>query len=339
MNHNSYLIICDYISNKVSSKEKENIWVKKLKIMINENLKHLDLNNTEYINYLMSKNIDINNDLNDSNILFPLFELKFYTHTIEIYLKIILKYIEEKNIKAEFLEIFDNLKYISIETLNNFFFTKILKIINKNASVEGGADRYGCTKGTWNTEENVPYINNPCSKKFTLILDLDETLISFKMDSKQVNKGVLKFRPGLDEFLQEMKKIYEIIVFTSATKQYADPIENEIENNVKYFDFRFYRQHAIVYDNYFVKDLSRIGRPLDKVIIVDNMPRNYKLQKENGIMIKPYWGEDEYDTALISLGEILKKIAYNFSDVREGILFYKDDILNKVSSNFAKTHK
>ena len=339
MNHNSYLIICDYISNKVSSKEKENIWVKKLKIMINENLKHLDLNNTEYINYLMSKNIDINNDLNDSNILFPLFELKFYTHTIEIYLKIILKYIEEKNIQAEFLEIFDNLKYISIETLNNFFFTKILKIINKNASVEGGADRYGCTKGTWNTEENVPYINNPCSKKFTLILDLDETLISFKMDSKQVNKGVLKFRPGLDEFLQEMKKIYEIIVFTSATKQYADPIENEIENNVKYFDFRFYRQHAIVYDNYFVKDLSRIGRSLDKVIIVDNMPRNYKLQKENGIMIKPYWGEDEYDTALISLGEILKKIACNFSDVREGILFYKDDILNKVSSNFAKTHK
>ena len=341
MNHNSYLLLCDYISNKVSSKEKENIWVKKFKIMINENLKHLDLNNTEYINYLMSKNIDINYDIKDSNILNPLFELKFYTHTIEIYLKIIIKYIKEQNIKNEFLEIYKNLKYISIETLNNFFFTKILKIINKNASTGGGADLYGCIDGSWNTEDNfhVPYINYPCKKKFTLILDLDETLISFKIDNKQENKGILKFRPGLDEFLQNMKKFYEIIVFTSATKQYADPIENEIENNVKYFDFRFYRQHAIVYDNYFVKDLSRIGRSLDKMIIVDNMPRNYKLQKENGIMIKPYWGEDEYDTALISLGEILNKIACNFDDVREGIVYYKDDILNKVSSNFAKTHK
>ena len=66
------------------------------------------------------------------------------------------------------------------------------------------------------------------------------------------------------------------------------------------------------------------------------MPRNYKLQKENGIMIKPYWGEDNNDSALISLGDILIKIACNFDDVRKGILFYKDDILNKVSSNFSR---
>ena len=31
------------------------------------------------------------------------------------------------------------------------------------------------------------------------------------------------------------------------------------------------------------------------------MQQNYKLQKENGIMIKSYWGEDNYDNALISL--------------------------------------
>ena len=339
MNHNSYLLLCDYISKKVSSKEKENIWVKKLKTMLNENLKHLDSSNAEYINYLISKNININNDIKDNSFFSPLFEMKFYTHTIEIYLKIILKYIENKNIKLEFMDIFQNLKYISLEKLNNFFFTKILKIINKNASVGGGADLYGCVEGIWKNEEKVPYLSYPCKKKFTLILDLDETLISFKIDNNQENKGILKFRPGLDEFLQSIKKNYEIIVFTSATKQYADPIENEIENNVKYFDFRFYRQHTIVYDNYFVKDLSRIGRPLDKIIIVDNMPQNYRLQKENGIMIKPYWGEDEYDTALISLGEILNKIAFNFEDVREGILFYKDDILNKVSSNFSRNGK
>ena len=156
------------------------------------------------------------------------------------------------------------------------------------------------------------------------------------MDPKIENKGVLKFRPGLDEFLENVKKYYEIIVFTSATKGYADPIENEIENNCKYFDYRLYRQHTIIYDNYYVKDISRIGRSLDKIIIIDNMPQNYILQKENGIMIKPFWGEDDYDTALISLEDILIKIACNFDDVRKGILFYKDDILNKVSSNFSR---
>jgi Dullard-like phosphatase family protein len=130
--------------------------------------------------------------------------------------------------------------------------------------------------------------------------------------------------------------LYEIIVFTSATKEYADPIENSIEQNEKYFDARLYRHHTIIYENDFVKDISRIGRPLDSIIIVDNMPQNFRLQKENGIFIKPFWGDDIFDTALFSLADILEKIHNQFDDVRHGIYFYKDEILNKVTSNFFK---
>ena len=69
------------------------------------------------------------------------------------------------------------------------------------------------------------------------------------------------------------------------------------------------------------------------------MPQNFRLQKENGINIKAFWGGDQEDTALFSLGIILKNIAKNFEDVREGIAFYKDEILNKVSSNFSKNEE
>ena len=340
MNYNSYLLLCDYISRKVSSKEKDNIWVQKLKIMIKENLKHLDLNNEEYINYLLSKNFNINLDIKESYTN-HLYELKFYIFQIEKYIKILLKFLDNEKLKIEFIEIFKNFKNISMHELNNFFFTKILRVINKNASVGGEASLYNTENDNIKKkEEKIPYISYPNPKKFTLILDLDETLISFKIEKNKKNKGLLKFRPGLDEFLQNVKKYYEIIIFTSSTKQYADPIINEIENNIKYFDYKLYRHHTIICDNFFVKDISRIGRPLDKIIIVDNMPQNYKLQKENGIMIKPYWGEDNYDSALLSLGDILIKIACNFDDVRKGIIFYKDDLLNKVSSNFArKEHK
>ena len=31
------------------------------------------------------------------------------------------------------------------------------------------------------------------------------------------------------------------------------------------------------------------------------MPQNFRLQKENGIMIKAFWGEDVYDIALFEL--------------------------------------
>ena len=62
------------------------------------------------------------------------------------------------------------------------------------------------------------------------------------------------------------------------------------------------------------------------------MPQNFSLQKENGIMIKPFWGEDIYDTALFELIPILINIAKDGGDVRKGLIKYKDDIFKKVSS-------
>jgi len=37
-----------------------------------------------------------------------------------------------------------------------------------------------------------------------------------------------------------------------------------------------------------VKDLSKLGRDLSKMIIVDNLPENYALQLNNGICIREY---------------------------------------------------
>ena len=55
----------------------------------------------------------------------------------------------------------------------------------------------------------------------------------------------------------------------------------------------------------FVKDLSRIGRPLNKTIIVDNVAENFCLQPDNGIFIKS-WFDDMTDTALLELAPLLK---------------------------------
>lgn len=55
----------------------------------------------------------------------------------------------------------------------------------------------------------------------------------------------------------------------------------------------------------FLKDLSKIGRPINKTIIVDNVAENFSLQPENGILIKS-WFDDFKDTALIELSPILQ---------------------------------
>ena len=329
INHKTFLLLCNIISNKISSSSTDNIWVDKLRQMLKDNLIHIELNNKEYISFLMEhKNINFKNPTS-SNLL----EIKFYTMKIEKYLQLFLNTVSNTNpLKLELYSLFENLFSISADKLLHFFKSKIIRVINQNASVAG----IESISDIDNNKVEVPYLKNKCPKKFSLVLDLDETLISFKLEPGDENKGTIRFRPYLDSFLQKVREKYEIIVFTSGTKDYADPLEDAIEQEENYFDARLYRQHTVAYGKDIVKDISRIGRPLDKICIVENMPQNYRLQKENGILIKSFYGDDIYDTALVSLGEILIKISNEFDDVREGIAKYKNEILNNVTSNLSK---
>ena len=332
MNHQSYLLICNYISNKVSSSEQENNWVKKLRKMLDNNINHLDIkNNKDFEMFIIKKN------LNNSDLSIPLIEISYYIYCTQKLLTILLKNLPNTDdMKSLFIDIYNNLSEISSVDLNNFFNKKIFRILNKNASIGILSDISLINNNNSLSKIKVPFLPFPQNnKKFTLVLDLDETLISFKICPEQ-NKGLLRLRPGLIEFLEEMKKNYELIIFTSATNEYADPLLAAIEKDKKFFDYKLYRQHTLIYNNEIVKDISKIGRPLDKTIIVDNLVQNFRLQKENGIMIKAFWGEDAYDNALFELKEILNKIANEFNDVRKGIKKYKDDILSKVSSCVSK---
>ena len=124
-----------------------------------------------------------------------------------------------------------------------------------------------------------------------------------------------------------------VIVFTAATEDYANPIIDAIEKKGIKFEHRLYRIHTVVISNDFVKDLNRLGRDMGRIIIVDNMEQNYKLQPENGITIRPFWGKDANDMALIDLLGILIDIAKKNMDVRAGISYFKEDIISRVTSN------
>ena len=108
---------------------------------------------------------------------------------------------------------------------------------------------------------------------------------------------------------------------------------DSIDKN-KYISYRMYRQHASPTGMVFIKDLSRIGRPLNKTIIVDNVAENFSLQPDNGIFIKS-WFDDTSDTALLELAPLLKckffhrKIGVEIvekkcKDVREALRKFRD---------------
>ena len=79
-------------------------------------------------------------------------------------------------------------------------------------------------------EIKVPYIQSPSNKKYSLVLDLDETLIFVKFGNN--NKGIIYYRPFLIDFLECLFPLYELISFTTATKIYAEPILNS-KNQIK----------------------------------------------------------------------------------------------------------
>ena len=235
-------------------------------------------------------------------------------------------------------EIFSKIKATNFEEINQFFFENILK-----------EDFLGCsiTAFTYLKEKQhlrpaiVPYLLTKNKKKYSLILDLDETLIHFKVNHNENDEGVLKLRPGVFTFLEKVGEFYEIILFSEASEEYTllmlEAFKNK--NNKKFFDYKLYRKHCIIIGQDFIKDLSRIGRPLDKTIIIDNLAQNFKMQKNNGIVIKPFLGEDHNDQALIDLIPILVNIARDEIDVRNGLMKYRDEILTKISSNLFRRNK
>jgi hypothetical protein len=67
------------------------------------------------------------------------------------------------------------------------------------------------------------------------------------------------------------------------------------------------------------------------------MPQNFRLQKDNGIFIKTFWGEDNKDMALIDLIPILMNIAQSKpTDIRKALAEYREEILKSISSNLSR---
>ena len=168
--------------------------------------------------------------------------------------------------------------------------------------------------------------------EYTLVLDLDETLIHVVASKNE--RARLIFRPFLFEFLAKMKRLFEIILFTLSVPEYANRMVSYIERKEKFFNYKLFRQHVSKVRGEYVKDLTKLGRDLKKVIIVDNLPQNFSLQKENGICVRPFYGDtvDDHNT-LCELGHILERVRFDScDDVRQSLMKYRERINIKVSN-------
>lgn len=64
--------------------------------------------------------------------------------------------------------------------------------------------------------------------------------------------------------------------------QYADPVADLLDQ-WGVFRARLFRESCVFHRGNYVKDLSRLGRELQNVIIVDNSPASYIFHPENAV--------------------------------------------------------
>ena len=85
---------------------------------------------------------------------------------------------------------------------------------------------------------------------------MDETLVHYDQ-----RRRIFRPRPHVQNFLKEISKNWEIVVFTAGLKDYADWILNELDPQ-KYITKRLYRDSCTLRRGVYLKDLRKLGRDL-----------------------------------------------------------------------------
>ncbi|KAG5473891.1 hypothetical protein LSCM1_04526 [Leishmania martiniquensis] len=147
--------------------------------------------------------------------------------------------------------------------------------------------------------------------KLVIVLDLDETLVHSR------DTTVFK-RPGVAQLLKTLKGKCEVIVWTAGTREYA-------LNVIRMIDTVCAVQHCIYRhplwwtgDVGCTKDLRLLGRPMDRVLLVDNTPSVFRANPRNSLLVEDFivphlGGYSAQEKTLSVLADIFEHVFRRFT--------------------------
>ncbi|EFJ04985.1 hypothetical protein SELMODRAFT_137927 [Selaginella moellendorffii] len=140
----------------------------------------------------------------------------------------------------------------------------------------------------------------------TLVLDLDQTLVSVVDHDEETLLQCVTKRPGLDRFLKDMSQVYEIVVFSASGASYVKKIVSSLDPTGEIFSAVFTGSDTDWLSGQRVKDLRKLNR--DKIVWIDDNASLYPYNPKNGIQVPPFHG-DPNDSILGALTPLLLEVA------------------------------
>mmetsp|Transcript_29500 Transcript_29500/g.33154 ORF Transcript_29500/g.33154 Transcript_29500/m.33154 type:complete len:436 (-) Transcript_29500:98-1405(-) len=163
----------------------------------------------------------------------------------------------------------------------------------------------------WSQMPNVPH---DIPVPHTLVLDLENTLVSSTWDRKYGWR--YSKRPGVDKFLLDMAQYYEIVLYSPSMDAIAEPVVTSLDKQGCIMH-RIYRDGTYYHNGVHVKDLSRLNRNINRMIVIDDDLAEVQFNPENVVRVKPYTDpNDRTDNTLARIAPFLIEIAReNHSDI------------------------
>ena len=318
-NFMSFILICLNKSNLTKEKKEENTYIKLIKKLEenktwlnNLNCKKIISNNNKIAKQILKNILNTIKEYFQNNNEFKE-KYPFIESNINL-LNAYIKSIKKSKINETINEILQNksIKDLLQKTINKNPIEKISNLNEENIEEE---------------KPKIPYLNPINEKyKYTLVLDLDETLVHYVEDEES---AYIQIRPGTEDFIIDLSNYFEIIIFTAALKNYADIVIDSIDPNNKVMG-RLYRNHTNKVGDINFKVLSKLGRDLKNVIIIDNNSCNFGLQPKNGLLIRDFEGDENDDELDYLKDDLIKLVNSNPDDVTN----YLPNIQNDMNKRY-----
>ena len=162
---------------------------------------------------------------------------------------------------------------------------------------------------------------HPSIKPKTLIISFENML--YHKNYEAGSGIVIDLRPGLREFLKDLSRKYEIILFSDEDSNFMEEVISTVDPHHMFLRNSFGREFFTLHKGRYLKDYNYFNRDFKNVIIVDfNKKQSYN-KFENLVIIDSYNGENN-DNSLNDLKSFLLH-CQKYDDVR------------KVISNFGGT--